>query len=139
MNILSPIEIAYIAGIIDGEGTITLTTHKKGCYPSPTITVASSDYELISWLKKTINAGQIIKKKNYNPDKHKDSWSYVLKYNNVLTLLEYIEPYLVIVNKKKRAELILNEYKKLTPRNGRYSEETLNQKGLFYKKFMELN
>jgi hypothetical protein len=33
---------------------------------------------------------------------------------------------------------IISEYKKLTPRNGRYTEEMLNQKQLLYEKFLKL-
>jgi len=34
--------------------------------------------------------------------------------------------------------MILNEYKKLTPRNGRYSEELLKQKEEFQVRFMSI-
>ncbi|MDN5321890.1 MAG: hypothetical protein PWQ67_344 [Clostridia bacterium] len=99
MNKLTLTQCAYIAGIIDGEGTITLTSHKKGCHPSPTISIASTDIELLEWIKTTLNAGTIAKKRNYNPERHKDSWSLMIRHNNAYELLKCIEPYLVI-NKK---------------------------------------
>ncbi|KJS19097.1 MAG: hypothetical protein VR72_20420 [Clostridiaceae bacterium BRH_c20a] len=135
---LSSVQYAYIAGIIDGEGTITLTTHKKGCYPSPTITIASTDYELLQWLRDTLGAGNIVKKRNYNPEKHKDSWALMIRHNCAYELLKCIEPYLIINKKKSRCSLIINEYKRITPRNGRYSEELLQKKEKFYATFMSL-
>jgi len=52
-------EKAYIAGIIDGEGSITLVKQHKNRNPSPMVSVASTDLELLIWLKKTINGANI--------------------------------------------------------------------------------
>jgi hypothetical protein len=49
-----------------------------------------------------------------------------------------IVEYLVLPRKKQRALLIISEYKKVTPRNGRYSKDLLTQKELFYQKFISL-
>lgn len=54
-------------------------------------------------------------------------------------MLNEIEPYLVITQKKLRAKLILTEYKALTPRNGRYSPELLKAKEDFYQRFISIN
>ena len=43
-----------------------------------------------------------------------------------------LAPFLVIQSKKKRTQMILNEYKNVIPRNGRYSEEGLKKKEEFY-------
>ena len=82
--------------------------------------------------------GSIIAKKNYNPETHKKCYSYVVRYNEAIKLIEAVYPYLVILSKKQRAELIINEYKSLTPRNGRYSKELLILKEEFYDKFISL-
>jgi hypothetical protein len=80
----------------------------------------------------------IEEKKNYNSDKLKDSFSYVIKYDNAINLLIEIYPYLILDDKKKRAHMIINEYKSLTPRNGRYSEKLLEKKLDFYNRFMNI-
>ncbi|MDQ1144432.1 hypothetical protein QE429_001259 [Bacillus sp. SORGH_AS 510] len=43
-------EAAYIAGIIDGEGSITLTRMHKKEHRRPCITIASTDKELLSYV-----------------------------------------------------------------------------------------
>ncbi|MBT2687472.1 LAGLIDADG family homing endonuclease [Bacillus sp. ISL-47] len=43
-------EAAYIAGIIDGEGTITLTRMHASEHRRPCITIASTDMELLAFL-----------------------------------------------------------------------------------------
>lgn len=78
------------------------------------------------------------KEKKYHPDKHKLSYTYVIKQNNAIKLLEDIYPYLIIESKRNHAEMILTQYKALTPTNGRYSEELLAKKESFYEEFIKL-
>lgn len=133
-----PEEKAYLAGIIDGEGSIMLIKFHGNQFPSPCVSVASTSIELLNWIKSKTNMGKIISKKNYNLEKHKNSYTYIAKYNDAMKILTYIEPYLVINSKKSRANLIINEYKNVTPRNGKYSEEMLKAKENFYDKFISI-
>ena len=93
-------EKAYIAGIIDGEGSIMLQKFHANEYPSPCVSIASTTKELLKWIKTTVGHGVIISKKNYNLDKHKDCYSYIIKYDLAIYLLKEISPYLVINSKK---------------------------------------
>ncbi len=133
---MTEIEKAYIAGIIYGEGSIMLQRFHTNQYPAPCVSIASTTIELLTWLKHAIGYGVIIKKKNYNTEKHKLSYSFVIKHNNAIKLLEDIYPYLIIESKRKRAEMIITQYKALTPRNGRYTDEQLAKKELFYEEFI---
>ena len=131
-------EKAYLAGIIDGEGSIMLTRFHKNEYPSPCISISSTDIELLEWVKNTTNTGRIIKKKNYNKEKHLDSYTYRVIYDDALKILKEIEPYLIIKKKKSRAKHILDNYKKVTLRNGRYNRSQKLAKEQFYIDFMKL-
>ncbi|WP_195954691.1 LAGLIDADG family homing endonuclease [Clostridium tertium] len=131
-------EKAYIAGIIDGEGKIMLQKIHKNEHPAPCVSIASTTLELLEWIKNTVGKGRIISKKNYNIEKHKDCYSYVLRRNDAIQLLNDIYPYLIINTNKKRSELIINKYKSITPRNGYYTDEMLIAKDEFYKEFMEI-
>ena len=55
-------EAAYLAGIIDGKGSITLTRMHDKEHRRPCITVASTDIELLEYLKILTN-GQITNEK----------------------------------------------------------------------------
>ncbi|MBD5638262.1 hypothetical protein HYI18_06610 [Clostridium botulinum] len=129
---------AYIAGIIDGEGSIMLLKFHGNQFPSPCISIRSTTIELLEWIKSVTKIGTIKRKKNYNAERHTDSFTYTIKYNDVINLLIQIEPYLVIKNKKARAKLIIKKYKSVTPRNGKYSNETLKAKEEFYKEFISI-
>lgn len=127
-------EKAYIAGIIDGEGSIMLQKIHKNEHHSPCISITSTTLELLEWIKIVIGKGT----KNYNMEVHKDCYSYVLRRNNAISLLNDIYPYLIIRSKKKRAELIINTYKSITPRNGYYTKEILIAKENFYNEFISI-
>lgn len=136
---MTEIQKSYIAGIIDGEGSIILQRFHRNEYPSPCVSIASTSIELLNWIKGVVGKGKIIRKKNYNPEKHKDCYSYVVKYNDAINLIEEVYPYLVIEGKRKRANLIITKYKEVTPRNARYNSEMLKSKENFYLDFIKIN
>lgn len=129
---------AYIAGIIDGEGSLMLISLHRNEFPAPCVSIASTTVEMLQYIKSTVGNGKIIRKKNYNTNKHKDCYSYILTYNQALNLIKEIYPYLKIESKRKRAILLLTKYKYLTPRNGRYSEAMLKMKEELYKEFIAI-
>ncbi|APC85787.1 LAGLIDADG family homing endonuclease [Clostridium botulinum] len=129
---------AYIAGIIDGEGSIMLLKFHGNQFPSPCISISSTTIELLEWIKSVTKIGTIKSKKNYNTEKHSDCFTYTIKYNDAINLLIEIEPYLVIKNKKARTRLIIKKYKSVTPRNEKYSNEMLKAKEEFYKEFINI-
>lgn len=131
-------EIAYLAGIIDGEGSIMLTRINKNEYPCPCISISSTDIELLEWVKDKIGAGKINKKKNYNVEKHKTCYTYSIWRDKAIDVMKLISPYLIINNKRDRAKFIVDNYKTVTIRNGRYNEKTRKAKEQFYMDFMAL-
>ncbi|WHY66270.1 LAGLIDADG family homing endonuclease [Neobacillus sp. SuZ13] len=131
-------EAAYIAGIFDGEGTITLTRMHEKEHRRPCITIASTDKELLIYLQ-LLTEGTINNKKNYNPDRHKDSYTLSIKNKEtVLSLLNHVTPYLRVDKKRNRAIWILNNYEMVTSRNGKYTKALLEKKIAFENTFFEI-
>ncbi|MFE8696583.1 LAGLIDADG family homing endonuclease [Cytobacillus sp. FJAT-53684] len=131
-------EASYIAGIIDGEGSITLTRLHINEHRRPCITIASTDIELLIYIQ-SLTSGGISRKKNYNPDRHKDSYTLnVRKKEDVLRTLNDVWPYLRVNKKRNRALWILENYERVTPRNGKYSPELLSKKLLFEEHFFQI-
>ena len=60
---INQIEKAYIAGIVDGEGSIMLQKFHSNEHPSPCVSIASTTLELFQWIKSTVGNGRITKKK----------------------------------------------------------------------------
>ena len=129
-------EAAYVAGIIDGEGSIILTRMHVKEHRRPCITIASTDKELLLYVQSLIG-GTIINKKNYNPEKHKDSYSLnVAKKKEVFPVLKQISPFLRVDKKRLRAQWILDHYDAVTMRNGKYSLEALERKSRLKTSFL---
>ena len=59
---LSPEEAAYIAGLIDGEGTISLTRKHRGENRQLMVSISSTEQPLLQYVKKVIGAGRITNK-----------------------------------------------------------------------------
>ena len=132
---LTETEKGYIAGIIDGQGSICLTQNKSNEFRYPNLQVSSTTYEILQFLKNKI--GGSISKKRENKENCKPAWKWGLGTNPTIELLNEIQDYLLVPEKIYRAKLITSEYKKVTPRNGKYSEEKLKMKLEFEKKIFE--
>ena len=112
-------EVLKVAGIIDGEGSIILTRIHENEHRRPCITIASTDKELLIYVQSLIG-GTIINKKNYNPEKHKNSFALnIAKKKEVFPALKQISPFLRVDKKRLRAQWILNHYDAVTVRNGK--------------------
>lgn len=140
VNELKPIDAAYLAGLMDGEGSIMLTKRRKAAlFPSPAITVPSTSYSLVKIFKDLIGTGTIIQKKKYK-EYHKQSYVYsVGSATQCLDFCRQILPYLREELKWKRAKKLLSEWEILTPRNGKYTQVQMTRKQKFVREFKTLN
>ncbi len=93
-------ELAYIAGIFDGEGCINLSSNKGFAYVR--VIVANTDYRIIQHFSSSFG-GAVIKLKKVN-EKWKDSWQWVLSWTAAVDFLEEIYPWLII--KRHQAEAV---------------------------------
>ena len=101
--------LAYTAGIVDGEGSISLTTgkrktFKKGYAIYLKVTVANTNEWLINWLKMQFG-GYISCRSNMSNPKWKVAWAWEIQQASALSFLELILPYLNL--KKPQAELAI--------------------------------
>ena len=98
-------EAAYLAGIIDGEGWITI---ERGLYYM--IGVGNTSLELLEWIQNVVGAGTIRKNKIYG--NQKQAWTYKLSGAlPVHDLLKQIRKYMII--KQEKADNAISFIKKL--------------------------
>jgi hypothetical protein len=121
---LEPEVAAYIAGLIDGEGTITLSRRHANEHRQLVVSIANTELPLLEYVLEQTGTGKITRKRTVSA-KHTPSFCYAVSNRQALTLLEQLHPYLRSY-KRRRAELILAKYEQLTPRNGKYTP-ALNQ------------
>jgi len=134
---LKPVDAAYIAAFIYGEGSVMLIRAHRNEFRRVHICISNCDRKLLDWVLEKTGVGKVYSKKIYNK-KHSPTFFYKVTGRNALPLLKQILPYLRTY-KKERAKMILNNFLKLTPRNGKYSKEMLVKKKKFTKEFMNLN
>jgi len=135
VKILSAVDAAYLAGFIDGEGTITLSRKHKNENRQLAVTISNTERQILEFSLLAIGAGKITRKRTTKVH-HTPSFTYAIYNRQALALLEQIEPYLRSY-KVKRAKLILENYIALTPRNGKYTEELMSKRKEFEKIVLE--
>ena len=117
---LTPATAGYLAGLIDGEGTITLTRLHRMENRRLVVSISNNELPLLQFVKQAVGAGRITGKRTYKPS-HSPSFTFQVSSRQALELLRALVPYLKSY-KAARAQLALDLYLKLTPRNGKYSE-----------------
>ncbi|HET8552096.1 MAG TPA: LAGLIDADG family homing endonuclease [Gammaproteobacteria bacterium] len=134
VNALSPENAAYIAGLIDGEGTITLTREHRNENRRLVVSISNTEMPILKFAREAIGAGKITNKCTYS-DEHTPSYVYKLTNRKALSLLDQIVDYLRSY-KRLRAALALEHYLAVTPRNGYYTPELRAARQDFENKFL---
>jgi hypothetical protein len=104
LEYLSEIDLAYIAGLIDGEGCMKIHTHKQQkngkVYYGYTyrISISNTDKNVLCWVHKTIGMGNLLNQPNRQKN-HK--YSYRLEIAGKTQILMFL-PYVIIYLKIKR-------------------------------------
>lgn len=134
---MSEAEAAYVAGIIDGEGTITLTRRHRTAGRTPVVSISSTELPLLQYIRLIIGGGRITSKVAAR-ECHSPSYAFVISSRQALALLAQVSKYLRTY-KQQRCRLLLDEYLALTPRNGRYTSAQRRAKEHFEARFFMLS
>ena len=129
-------DAAYIAGLIDGEGTVTLGRKHRNENRQLVVSISNNEIALLEFVLNSIRTGKITTKRKTRPH-HANSYTYAVYNRQALALLEQVQPYLKTC-KARRAEIILRDYLRLTPRNGKYTVEQLRERKAFEKRVLAI-
>ncbi len=99
---------AYIAGLVDGEGSIMLVTKKNSYLLSLTIT--NSFRPVLDWVDSVTGLGVIRTKKRYS-NKHKVSYFFQSYSYSAAAIIRLIQPYLIIKTEQANLGLAAFEHK----------------------------
>ncbi len=133
---LDPVAAAYIAGLVDGEGTITLSRRNQYKHRCLDVVISNTEMALLKHVHDTTGVGQITNKRTVMAH-HTSSYAYHVSNRQALALLGQIGPFMRS-HKSARAALVLKDYLRLTPRNGRYTKEQLVEREAFIKNFFSI-
>lgn len=103
--VYTPTDLAYLAGIIDGEGSFVaaIRTIRRGALDMQmTLKVNNTDHDLIEWLG--LFGGRVHMRKKYATH-CRQQWEWCIGIVELAPLLVEVTPYLRV--KKRQAELLL--------------------------------
>lgn len=98
-------DAAYLAGIIDGEGTIGVYAYEHRA-PAVHLSVANTDRALLEWIATSTGVGAVITRKVVNVDLHRQSYTWQCSSQAAGTTLRQVQPYLRV--KASQAQLALD-------------------------------
>lgn len=114
-----------------------MASYNASSFRKPLIAVDNTDVEILNELSRHYG-GRVVAKKEAAAH-HRQAWTWrVYGADNVLTMLREIVPHMRCAAKLDRAWLLIDEYKRLTPRNGWYTDEAHQAKLDFERRFMAI-
>lgn len=136
--------IAYIAGLFDGEGHVTIGTHqdkrRPGNAPQHTLAlvVTNTDRAVIEWLRDALGCGHVNTHHRAMRDV-KTCYRFILSSDNAAQLLSAMLPYLHI--KRRQAELMIAFRQEYTAygHSGALSAEAIARREEYRGKLRALN
>ena len=129
--------IQYISGFFDADGSVTLSARKKGEFKSPQLSFSNTEYKLLKEIEKFLlqnyNIKGYISTKKQIKENH--AIAYDLKYTG--SYAKILSKILKLNHSKKlhRTNCINKYYNVVTKRNGKYNNNELSKKLAFERLF----
>lgn len=123
MNKLSKSDLSYIAGIIDGEGCITILKRKRlneKIFYILSLSIGNTEIKLLKWILKNVG-GHICKRPTQYKKYYRRYWIWTMYANNVASLLNKVMPYLIIKSKQAKIAISFQKHITDTDRRGKCS------------------
>jgi hypothetical protein len=141
---LTETELAYMAGVVDSDGCITVLKMKpQGCMSAPryvlTITIVNTSHDLMEWLIERFGGFAKARKRAQVHHKLTYAWSYA--NSKAADVLRVIRPYLVIKGRQADVgiELIENWETGRKGRGTKTSAKEVSRREMLTMKIRELN
>jgi hypothetical protein len=107
-NPLSDTQAAYIAGIVDGEGSVMIVTHHAAY--AIKVSISNGDRPLLEWLVATTGIGGIVATRAAT-ERTRATWIWHVNGEGAESLLKQIAPYMLV--KAKQAAIALDFHGRL--------------------------
>lgn len=131
------VDLAYLAGIIDGEGSVAMRRNgnKKQLWFTPALNIYNTDRDLIYWCRDVLQALGAGVHVGQHTRAHGRKVQYVLTIQRMESLLNVLPRIIPFLRQKKyRAELLLEFSQRRIGRKGeQYSSHDLEVVALVYE------
>ena len=133
----SELEWACTAGLIDGDGCISMQGGNSIGLRKPIVVVDNTDMEILDELLR-LHGGSLVTKKRYAAN-HRQAFSWRLYGSqHIRVFLALLYPYMRNAMKRERARMLIEEWPNVSIRNGRYTAEKRLVRNEFENRFMLL-
>jgi hypothetical protein len=115
---MDELKLAYLAGIIDGEGSImyvkgSLDKRRNKQYYRVVLRIANNDMDLIQWITDNFPNKWYLERKTWRGANQDDSFVLNLHYQRAVELITAVEPYLVSKNRQAKIARLAGYYHSL--------------------------
>lgn len=141
LNEMTEPEKAYLAGIVDGEGSVCVTRvrrkeNRSGFRFYATVQITNTSKQLLDWIQKITGLGKIYEISENGMGAKRKGYRWKIKHSQSRQVLESILPYLII---KKDSAINCIEFCKISGLGKNYSNYPLEEYEYFWKCSSELN
>jgi hypothetical protein len=130
--------LTYISGFFDADGSISLINIHKNENKSVQVSICNNELSILKRIQQyLLEKHQIrgsISRKKAQKKTHSDNFELKFTRNSALTLIKLLQSQ--HPKKQHRIQVALKYYKQVTKRNGKYSEKDLSKKEAFNRLFM---
>lgn len=145
MKVYTVVQLAYLAGIIDGEGSIYIGNFSKNKktgakYYQTAIEVTNTEKLLIDWLLENFGGRSYTYTKNQLPkNSNKEVYRWIIAGDLLTNLCHLLLPYSII--KKKEYEIMIKMRKtyELTGLGKNLTQEILDERQRYLKEMQSLH
>jgi len=130
-------DLAYLAGLLDGEGCITIRRRFGGCNSySGRFLISMTALDLLSSLRDQFGIGTITKASR-KLDGHKQMYRWSVFSQQAASLLKEVLPYLHL--KRKHAELVISLADAKGTIGKHLTKEQINKETILFQTIFKLN
>jgi hypothetical protein len=136
-QVLRPTELAYIAGVIDGEGTIGIYRLGSTGYYQMKVCISNCSRPLLEWVRERVG-GALVRVAKATPKK-REAWQLVISQYQAAPLLLECRGYLQV--KRAQADLAVRYMEEYEPARGRASptEQQVARRRWYWDETRRLN
>lgn len=130
-------ELAYFAGLMDGEGCFNINFNKKRNTYQARLTMSNTNLDMINWCRDRVGGKIYLRKKYFIHYKDKWEWMSWGDKETLLKLLKNTLPYLV--GKKEQCKVLIRFQKNKSTVGIRLSKVNKAKQIKYYKDIKKLN
>jgi len=91
---LGLVDVPYIAGLVDGEGCLTISRHSPTYRHVPMVVVNMTSYDVLAWLAERLGTKVFVHQRRADNPNHSPTWQVKIGGMRAIKLCQRMRPYL---------------------------------------------